>query len=228
MHDRIQTSNDNLFIVDKNSLKSDFYTKTVAGQKYYIEKDICVDVVKINKEINKTRSYAIIFPYSDTNSIIHEDDLTRRYPEAYEYLKAIKHELVKRNKGRIDKFDSWYAYGKKQGFNIDFTNKTCILLPTVQKENDVEFEVLSSKERFVHQSGLVIIPKDGEIDRVETIMRDPDFLEYLNANAGKLSGSEHGVDFNNITKKMINNYPYIDRHIDAVAVNSELVIEKVS
>jgi len=77
----------------------------------------------------------------------------------------------------------------------------------------------------VHQSGLVIIPKDGEINRVETIMRDPDFLEYLNVYAGKLSGSEHGVDFNNITKKMINNYPYRDSHIDVV--NSELVVEKV-
>ena len=61
----------------------------------------------------------IIFPYSikgDKVVLIDEEILKSKYPMTYKYLKDMKEELDKRDKG-VKKLNKWYAYGRTQGLN---------------------------------------------------------------------------------------------------------------
>lgn len=63
---------------------------------------------------NQTR---IIFPYEKQNGrfvLIPEDELSRRFPGAYAYLRAHQALLETRDKGRKD-YGAWYGWGRTQG-----------------------------------------------------------------------------------------------------------------
>ena len=47
--------------------------------------------------------------------IIDEDLIKTKYPGCYEYLVSRKSDLLSRDKGKVSKYDAWYAYGRRQG-----------------------------------------------------------------------------------------------------------------
>ncbi len=196
-------------MIDPDSLKNNFYSKEYQGINYLIEKDICVPVKKLSKYFNKNakQDKMIIFPYHQTNVIIDEDDLQTEYPFAYKYLLAIKDNiLTQRDKGKIDKYDAWYAYGRKEGFNIDFTNQTCFLIPNCFSESSFVYEKIVPKKRFLHTSGFVIIPKQGFEHLVTTLIQEEDFHNYLNHLSKKLPGKNES--YNVLNSGLIKNYRY--------------------
>lgn len=109
------------------------FWKEVNGEKYIIEPGIVRTIYKIPelkncKQLSEVKRY-IIFPYRKIGNgfeLIDEESMQTEYPHAYSYLKTMKHELDKRDKGKPNPV-SWYAYGRTQGLS-KFGKK--LLFPT--------------------------------------------------------------------------------------------------
>lgn len=86
-----------------------------------IEKEICRNVVNSNK-LNSEVSFEniiekLIFPYFINKGrarIIEESVMKTSFPCTYAYLSSQRKQLVQRDKGKIDKYPTWYAYGRTQ------------------------------------------------------------------------------------------------------------------
>jgi len=102
----IATLADNLYKVKRDPLTWIFYSQNWM----IIEKEIIVPLYKITKF---TKDY-IILPYDNDNKIINEDILKNKFPNAYNYLLTIKNLLQQRDKWKTEKYDSWYAYWRRQ------------------------------------------------------------------------------------------------------------------
>jgi len=209
VHMGVATNSDKVYLVNKNSLNGKFYSTDYQGKEYLIEADICISMKKLSKlfGVNKVDDKMIIFPYLDLNSIIPEDILMELYPYAYNYLLAIREILDQRDKGKVDEYDAWYAYGRRQGFNVDFTGKTCFAIPVVYREDSFVYKKIILHERFVHTSGFVIIAKEGYEATVEAILNSKDFHIYLNLHGKSMPGKE--MNYNRVTSSTIKKYPYL-------------------
>ena len=203
----INTNADKLFIIDKSTLGQGYYKKSYMSKEYLIEQGICLDLIKISKRFSTSLNQAIIFPYTEINSIIEEQILATQYPQSYLYLLAIKSELGQRDRGNTKNYDAWYAYGRRQGFNVDFTAKKCFLVPIVYKSNNFLYEKYRPLKRFVHTSGFVIVPKYGCLKQVEDILNSSDFKRYLSVYGTIMPGSD--VHFNKVSANILKKYPYL-------------------
>jgi methylase of polypeptide subunit release factors len=203
----INTNADKLFLIDKSTLENGYYKTTYTNQEFLVEKDICIDLIKISKRFSSNLNQAIIFPYTNINSIIEEKVLSKKYPQVYLYLKSIKFKLIQRDSGNTGKYDAWYAYGRRQGFNTDFTSKTCFLVPIVYRKNKFIYEKYRALNRFIHTSGFVIVPKYGYQKQVIEILKSNDFHEYLEINGKTMPGVD--VNFNRISTTTLKKYPYL-------------------
>ena len=86
-----------------------------------IEKTICREIVNSNKLNSDVRFEQIvekvIYPYYISNNIaqiIEESVMLKEFPFAYQYLSTKKDQLLKRDKGKTQKYPVWYAYGRTQ------------------------------------------------------------------------------------------------------------------
>jgi hypothetical protein len=203
----INTNADKYFILDKSTLENGFYKQQVSGKEFLIEKEICIDFIKVSKLFSTNLNQVVIFPYVDTNVIIPEAQLSKNYPNTYKYFKFIKPLLAKRDKGKTNNYDSWYAYGRRQGINNDFSGKTSYLIPIVYKENNFKYQKHKPLYRFLHNSGFVIVPKYGWVKELEQILKSKDFQNYLLTYGTTMPGST--IEFNKVTAKILKNYPYL-------------------
>ena len=126
----IATLRDNVYLVEHDSFG---YYKIVNDQKFYIEDGLVkpiykVSDLKLHNDIKNAKRY-IIFPYVKLKSeytLISENELQKKYPKTYQYLKSQKETLDSRDKGKKN-VQGWYAYGRSQGLN-KYGNK--LLFPT--------------------------------------------------------------------------------------------------
>ncbi len=204
----IATLSDKHYIVNKSDDNSKYYEKEFDNQVYFIEKELCVKFKKISKDFGKTENEEkyIIFPYTDINKIIPENEMMEKFPMAYEYLLMIKHLLLKRDKGKTSKYDAWYAYGRRQGFNYDFTAKEGYVVPLVYPENNFIYKEIRENERFIHTSGYILIPKKGYEEKVKNILKNGDLHTYLNLYGKKMPGKN--INYNRLTATLLKDYPY--------------------
>jgi len=108
----IATLRDRVFTVSRRG------DRFFAGD-YEIEKGIVLPFIKLTKQKDSDFSNVnyIIYPYRN-GEIISENKMKASYPLAYRYLVSVRSELEKRDKGKTEKYDAWYAYGRKQGLHI--------------------------------------------------------------------------------------------------------------
>lgn len=111
----IATLANSLYTVKK---RNDSYYVLHENKEYPIEKAAIRPFLKITKVKNNIVNIEdfIIFPYNKDFKIIPEEDYRNKFPLAYQYLCTIRNKLDIRDKGKVDKYESWYAYGRKQGF----------------------------------------------------------------------------------------------------------------
>ena len=207
----IATLSDKSYIVYINTLTEDgrFYIKEYEGKKYRIESGLCISLLKLSKYFGETGvdDKKIIFPYNGLNTIMSEDEIQDNFPYAYNYLCDIRENVLdQRDKGKVEDYDNWFAYGRRQGFNIDFKEKTCFVLPLVYAEDDFIFKQIVPKERFIHSSGFVVVAKPGKENEVQKIMELEDFHIFLNLNGKAMPGKD--VNYNRLTSTIIKKYPY--------------------
>ncbi|MFW2477102.1 MAG: HsdM family class I SAM-dependent methyltransferase [Sediminibacterium sp.] len=93
--------------------------------EYPIEKAICRRIVNANKI--KTvkdliaKEEKIIFPYThkgDEMVILPEEKFRKNYPKTFAYLQKLKKTLDKRDKGKVERYEAWYAYGRRQSMDV--------------------------------------------------------------------------------------------------------------
>ncbi len=151
----IATLADKLFIAEKINNK---YYCTYKQNKYEIENDIISYYFKLTKLQDQKLIQFILFPYNEDNTIILEKILQDKYPLAYNYLLVIKSELLKRDKGKVDKYEKWYAYGRKQGLN-KINGNNILIIPSIIGNNCkpqiINIEKYKDK-RILFTSGFVL------------------------------------------------------------------------
>ena len=132
----IATLKDEVFFIDGNNLKNNYYVKETENGIYEIEKEITKSVCKIsdfkNQDEVSQNSRRIICPYSIKNSNaipLSENDLKNTFPKCYEYLLSEKEKLATRDKGKVI-YEPFFAWGRTQGIT-KFGKK--ILTPTFSK-----------------------------------------------------------------------------------------------
>lgn len=113
----IATLADSVFHVEKIE---DRYFATLDGQRFEIESGILAPYLKLTKTYKNQAGGEryMIFPYRSDKSILSETDLNALYPKAYQYLLLAKPRLMQRDKGKTEKYEAWYAYGRKQGLHV--------------------------------------------------------------------------------------------------------------
>lgn len=147
----IATLADKLFIAEKINNK---YYCTYKKNKYEVENDM----ISYYFKLTKLKEQFILFPYNKDNIIISEKILQDKFPLTYNYLLVIKSELSKRDKGKVDKYDAWYAYGRKQGLN-KINGNNILIIPSIIGNNCkpqiINIEKYKDK-RILFTSGFVL------------------------------------------------------------------------
>ncbi len=181
----IATSANKLYKVKK---EGDKYFADFNNKKFEIEKGILAPYLKIVKVKNEDLSNIdfMIYPYNDEKQLIQEKDLKNKFPKAYKYLKTIKEELEKRNNGKIEEFEYWYAYAKKSGMH-KITEKEIITIPALIggecKPVKLNIEnLLDNFGRVVFTDGFVI-PNNMENKKVCDFILSEEFIKEVKKTA---------------------------------------------
>lgn len=157
----IATLKDKAYIIEQPKYtiinNKEYILHNYNNKEYLIEKEAVISFYKITK-MNK--QYCIINPYDENFNIIKEDDIQKKYPKLYYFFEEIKNELNMRDKGKTLKYESWYAYGRKQGL---FKNncKYHLLLP-LMTTLPMKVSYLETENSFLFTSGYVISSSNQE------------------------------------------------------------------
>lgn len=195
---------DSIYLVKKNGKK--FYA-LFENKKYEIEKKILAPYLKLSKIKNNDLSNInyMIYPYDKNKKIINEEILKNEYPLTYKYLLIVKNRLKQRDKGKVENYESWYAYGRKQGLHTIVSEKV-IAIPQMIR-SDCRPVLLSIKnllkefEKIVFTSGYIVpVIDNNEID----IFMSNNFLEFAKYNGKAWPGK--GEPYHSLTVKQIRGF----------------------
>ncbi len=184
----IATLKDKLFIMESPQLVKErgqtYFIKEYNGKEFKIETDLCIDFFKITK---MGKEFKIIFPYDKETNIIEENILTQKFPFAYEYFNAIRPELDARDKGKVEKYDAWYAYGRKQGLQTKEDN-VYLFLPLMATE-EYSCHKIEHPSNFLLTSGFVLgFENDKEATKVKNILESGIFFNYIKSKGRPWAG----------------------------------------
>lgn len=175
-------------------------------KEYEIEKEILIPYIKITKQKQHEVFYNyIIYPYDNDKKTINEFFLKEKYPKTYQYFLDIKDTIfIKRDKGKIEKYEQWYSYGRKQGI-YDFVSGDVVCVPLmiggncIPKKLDIS-DFVSKYNRILFTSGF-IIPCVPENKSLCNFVLSDDFREYIKEYAKKLPGKD--APYYNINVKLL-------------------------
>ncbi len=121
----IQTSADNIYILEKRSSEVDFYKvfSKASGKEFLLEKDLLKPLISgedIERYFVKPSSKLLLFPYKLLSGggaeLISQAEFEKKYPKTWAYLKEHERKLRNREGGKFDG-DDWYRLGRTQ--NLD-------------------------------------------------------------------------------------------------------------
>lgn len=181
----VATLCDSIYIVRKG--KDEKFYASHDGISYEIEDEIIVPYLKITKVKSNNLSNIdyMIYPYNDDKTIIAEETLKEHFPLTYYYLSAVKERLLQRDKGKTDKYESWYAYGRKQGLH-KITEKYIIVVPQMIggecKPHKINISNLITKYgNIVFTSGFVV-PQNKENKLACEYILGQQFIDFAKMN----------------------------------------------
>lgn len=178
------------------------YYASFEGIEYEIEKEILAPYLKITKikSADFEHDY-MICPYDSTYSIIPESNMRLKYPKTMAYFEVVKKRLLQRDKGKTSKYDSWYAYGRKQGLHT-ITSKQVLLVPLMLGHRCVPIEVDISNQlnefgRVLFTSGFIVT------DNYDSLLTD-EFLAYAKSFGKPWPGKD--VPYYGVTAKQVKSF----------------------
>ena len=175
---------------------------------FKIEKDICKKYIKATTSANFEDCKYIIYPYID-GKIIDENLIKTKYPGCYEYLVSRKSDLLSRDKGKVSKYDAWYAYGRRQGL-LKEKKGNCLILPlTFLRSRNIHYiEVPESEECLVVSGILVDVKPNMKKKFIKTISSD-EFYKFCELNNKILADKNKPNDcWLSVTSTTIKDYCY--------------------
>ena len=118
-----------------NNVESGDYQSDSLDKNIKLESQLIHPLCKGSRNIRRYRvsdlSKSIIFPYkivADKAVLLTKEELSRNYPETWEYLLANRKTLEARERGKW-KHDKWYALGRNQ--NLNQMEQIKILTPSI-------------------------------------------------------------------------------------------------
>lgn len=198
----LATLKNDIYIIDVVKTDGKYYYFKKRNTTYKVEKAICREIVKGNilrkeKDLNRY-SQQIIFPYKETfkgNVLISEEELTKQYPFAYQYLSAFQNVLAKRDKGRIS-YGTWYAFGRTQALNIKGKKLICPYIA------DKPYFILSEDENLLFYNGYAIISQSTEdLIILKKILSSSVFWFYI-----KETSKPYGGNFYSLSKSYMGKF----------------------
>ena len=142
----IQTSADDVYILEKLSEKRNFYKvfSKASGKSYLLEKDLLKPLISgedIERYFVKQSSKLLLFPYrllpEGGAELIPEEELKENYPETWKYLKEHEQRLRNREGGKFND-EEWYRFGRTQ--NLDKQERPKFGIAETVKRLEVFFD----------------------------------------------------------------------------------------
>jgi len=188
-----------LFFFDAIEEKGNCYIRQYNGKKYKIEKEICISIAKPNIMRNEKdledKSEKAIYPYTN-GKVIPETTMKSKYPNTYKFLCEYKEKLLGRDKGKIDDYPAWYAYGRTQGMNNQGTK---ILIPYMA---DRGVAIISKDYDLLFYCGYAAFSDDIESLRLLKIFIESDvFWFYI-----KMTSKPYSKGYMALAKNYIKNF----------------------
>lgn len=193
----LATLADAVYLVKKGN-DGKFYA-TFENVDYEIERDIIVPYLKITKIKSDVFEHDyMICPYDASYAIIPESTMRLNYPLTMAYFDVVRNRLMQRDKGKTSKYDSWYAYGRKQGLHT-ITRNNVLLVPLMIGHNCVPVEVditeqLKDFGRVLFTSGFIVT------DKYDSLLTD-EFYAYAKSFGKPWPGKD--VSYHSITAKQL-------------------------
>lgn len=172
------------------------------GAEYKVEQAICKRIVNSNKFnsnvcLDDIVEY-VIYPY-DINTegkavIIDEDSFRHNYPLAYSYLRTYQLKLKQRDKGNIEKYPTWYAYGRSQSLVMP---KYKLFFPKIA--NKMLHCVLADDPELLLYNGISFVSDNlVKLEVLKRIMESSIFWEYIMLNSKPYSSGYYSLNGVNI------------------------------
>lgn len=172
--------------------RGDRYFASANGVEFEIEKAAVVPYLKLTKIRNGDVSGIdyMIYPYVGKN-LIEREEFEKNMPKAWAYLNFVKDRLALRDKGKTDGYESWYAYGRKQGLHAVST-KTVVAVPQMIGGECLpqKIEIGSLIEEFgaiAFTSGY-LIPCDDKNSKACDFVLSDEFQSYAEAEGKPFPG----------------------------------------
>lgn len=203
----VATLCDSVYIVKKHK-DGNFYASH-NGAIYQIEEGVVVPYLKITKLKTDELSNIdyMIYPYNEDKSIIKEEDLKKEFPLAHTYLLAMKERLLQRDKGKTGKYESWYAYGRKQGLHT-ITEEFVVIVPQMIggecKPHKINISNLLNRfGKIVFTSGFVV-PQTPDNNVACDYILSQNFIEFAKKNGKAWPGKDEA--YYSLTAKQIKKF----------------------
>jgi hypothetical protein len=128
----------------------------------------------------------IISPYTDDGVLIKEDELKAKAPRTWSHLFAMRSKLDARDKGKVQGYPAWYAFGRAQGL-VPAKGPQILAVPAMIGGQSVPFVMDISKfnTRPLLVSGFVV---DNPSEEEGAGFLSGRFKEYLEIHAGTKPG----------------------------------------
>lgn len=202
----VATLCDSLYVV-KKAKDGKFYT-TYNGVSYEIENGMIAPYLKITKirDNNLSNINYMLYPYGDNKAIIPELELKETYPLTHAYLLAVKERLLQRDKGKTEKYESWYAYGRKQGLHT-ITENIVIIPQMIGGECKPLLinisNLLEQYKKIVFTSGFIVPQTEESKVACEHILGEH-FIDFAKKN-GRAWPGKKGLYFS-LTSRQIKKF----------------------
>ena len=175
----IATLSDRIYLLDD-------YRIEVDGEVFDIEPEICKPIIKAstlhNEEEIKTNTLKIIWPYDSEARLIPEDFMIRKYPNAYNYLKLMKKDLNRRDRGRSNPY-GWYAFGMTQSLKTSFGRK--LLTSTMNLKPNF---IYCDDEESTFVNGYQVKTKRMDLRILQKILNSSVMEEYIEMTSKSYQG----------------------------------------
>lgn len=180
----LATIKDDVFKV--NDLNENLCTKN----NFEIEKSICKKYIKATTSRSFEEYNWIIYPYDEDGRVISEENLINNFPLCYRYLKHREQDLLSRDKGKTENYDSWYSYGRRQGLIKPAKGKRVILPLTFLRKKGIHIIEIPNGEDCLTLSGILVDVKFDKYDEFKEIINSDEFYKYCELNNKILSDKD--------------------------------------
>lgn len=180
----IATLSDSVYLVKKK--EDGKYYASFNNILYEVEEGMVVPYLKLTKiksNDDLSKHDYMIYPYDMQNKSINEDVLKNKFPLTYRYLLVAKEKLLQRDKGKTEKYEKWYSYGRKQGLH-EIKGSSVISIPLMIGGSCLPIRLnianlIRKYKRIVFTSGY-IVPEEHNEDKLINYdsLLSKEFIEF--------------------------------------------------